>query len=222
MFNRFVVSVVLLFLVTNHAMGQVVRFRLEATDSSGAPIDSVTVGEEFLLKTYSQHVGGYAGAPEDGGVFAGYLDIHYEESLATVSGDIEHAPLMSNGKNGDLSPGFMDNIGGFAASENPFELPIAPGAGEEWLFSVPMQATGAGELSFIGSESLEYPIYDVLVYGLNVPVEARDIDFGAADIRIDFGSLSLNVQPVPEPNAVGLLLIGTTSTVFLRRRRSGR
>lgn len=219
MFIRFVACVVAVVVSSSLAHSQVVKFRLEATDLSGAPVDSVMVGDQFLLKSYTQHVGGFAGAPEDGGVFAGYLDINYDSSLASVAGDVDYAPLMSNGKNGDLSPGFMDNIGSFGSSADPLAIPVPPGADEAFLFSVPMQATAAGALTFTGSESLEYPSFDVLVYGLDVPVPAKDIDFGSADVRIDFGSLSLNVQPVPEPTSVCLLLLGLVSTGMLRRRQ---
>lgn len=217
MFSRCIVVAAVLIFSSSFAVSQVVTFRLEATDLAGEPIDSITVGEEFILQTYTQQVGGFAGDPEDGGVFAGYLDITYDSDLAAVTGEINHATLMSNGKSGDLSAGFMDNIGGFGSSEDPLAIPVPPGPGESPLFSVPMQATAVGNLTFTGSESLEYPVYDVLVYGLDVPVPARDIDFGSADVRIDFGSLSLSVQPVPEPTGLALGAIGVFALLAIRR-----
>lgn len=197
---------------------QVVRFRLEATDSMGAPIDSVVVGESFLLKTYTQHVGGFSSA-DNAGVFAAYLDIHYDNSLAEVGGPVEYGPLYSNGKSVEFAPGLLDNIGGFSSSPGTFPGATPIGIEEEFVFSVPMQAAQSGELQFVGMESLTYPQFDVLVYGADIPVPARDIDFGSADLRVDFGSVSLSVQPVPEPNASWYAWASILIAIpFVRRR----
>ena len=207
-------AVVGILLSGSTGWSQVVQFRHQTTDLNGVPIDSVLVGEQFLLQTYTQHVGGYD-LPEEAGVFAGYLDISYDPQLASVAGDIEHAPLYSNGKNGDLSvPGLLDNIGGFDGLHH-----IGPD--EQLLFTLPMRADSEGELLFVGSESLEYPMYDVLVYGKDVPVPARDIDFGEEDLRISFGRVTLNVQAVPEPSSCLLFALGVVMLTRFRRK-SGR
>lgn len=218
-FRAYIIAAVLFaiaILAPSDAQAQVVTFRLETTDLSGTPIDTVNVGDEFLLQTYTQHVGGYVGTPEEGGVFAGYLDVAYDETLASVAGDIVHGPLYQNGMNGDFAAGLLDNIGGFSSSgEQGIGMdPIGPG--EQLLFSLLMKADEAGDLTFSSSESLVYPAYDVLVYGLNEAVPARDIDFGLAALRLDFGSATLNVQAVPEPSAFALLAIGF---VFVMRRK---
>ena len=205
-----------LFLVSP-GWSQVVRFRHQTTDLDGNPVDFVTVGDEFLLQTYTQHVGGFQSAA-NAGVYAGYLDISYDPSMATVSGAIEHGPLYSNGKNGDLSvAGLLDNIGGFSSSgEDGLGLdPI--GLDEHLLFSLPMRAEAVGELWLVGSESLLYPYFDVLVYGENFPVPAKDIDFGEADLRIDFGAVALTVRPVPEPSSYLLFALGVVMVTRLRR-----
>lgn len=206
------------FLVPSDAQAQVVTFRLETTDLSGSAVDTVNVGDEFLLQAYAQHVGGYVGTPEEGGVFAGYLDVDYDDSLASVAGDIVHGPLYQNGKNGDFAAGLIDNIGGFSSS-GELGIGIDPiGPGEQLLFSLLMRAEAAGDLTFTSSESLEYPQYDVLVYGLDEAIPAREIDFGLAALRLDFGSATVNVQAVPEPSAFALLAIGIVSVI--RRKRS--
>lgn len=202
------------------APAQVAKFRLEATDTSGVPVDSVTVGDEFLLKAYAQQVGGFADDPAKGGVFAGYLDISFDASLADVHSEaVEYSPTYSNGTTGDFSTtGLMDNIGAFASAEPPLVLPVPPGPDEQFLFSVGMKAIAAGELLFVGSESLSYPLHEVLVWTSLEPVPARDIDFGAEDLRVDFGTLSLNVQAVPEPRGIGGIILVSFFAVFLRRR----
>lgn len=120
---------------------QVVQFRLETTDTNGTPVDSITVGEEFLLKTYTQHVGGFESATNSG-VFAGCLDISYDASLASVAGSSEDGPMYSNVRSGDLSvPGLMDNIGRVSSS-GPDGYGLSPiGLDEQFVFSVPMLAS---------------------------------------------------------------------------------
>ena len=202
-----------------NSFAQIVQFRLETTDTSGNAIDSVNVGEPFLLQTFVQQVGAFqASSPDDAGVFAAYLDVNYEAELASVSGSVNYSPTYSNGKSGVLSPGFMDNIGAFASSEDPLSLPVPAGAEEQFLFSVPMTADSIGDLIFVGSESLTYPQYEVLVWTSLEPVPAQEIDFGDASLRIDFGSTSLSV--VPEPSGLGSLALGGVGALGLRRRRS--
>lgn len=203
------------------ASAQVAKFRLEVTDLSGTPVDAVTVGDQFLLNSYAQQVGGFDDDPAKGGVFAGYLDINYDGSLVSIaSNEISHGPLYANGPSGDLSTsGFIDNIGGFSSSDDPLNgLPTPPGPDEKMLFSVSFQADAAGEMSFVGSEALTYPLYEVLVWTSTEAVPAREVDFGAEDLRLDFGSLNLNIQAVPEPHAAGLLLIGLFGLAASHRR----
>ena len=185
---------------------QVVQFRLEATAVDGTPIDSVTVGEDFHLTAYTQHVNGYV-SEEFSGVFAGYLDISFDGSMASVTDGIEHSTFYENGKSGDTSTaGIFDNIGGFS-SGGELGIGLEPlGLSEYFLFSVPMRADKAGELSFLGSESGSYPAHDVLVYGLDEPIPAKDIDFGAVGTRIDFGAA--NIRVVPEPGCSALFIPG--------------
>lgn len=215
------IAITLMLSSAGRIEAQIVNFRLATTDLSGTPIESVNVGDQFLLQTYTQHVGGYAGAPDKGGVFAAYLDIAYEASLASVADPtINHGPLYLNGKSGDLSNGgIMDNIGGFS-SNGEMGIGLEPlGADEQFVFSLLMAADAPGEVTFVGSKALEYPAYEVLVYGLDTPISPLDIDFGDADLRMLFGSASLSVNAVPEPGGSFLLLMGS-GLIALRRRRN--
>ena len=214
-----VFPICLLFAAVSSGWTQVVTFRLETTDLSGTPIDSIDTGEEFYLNTYTQHVNGYVSS-DNSGVYAGFLDIAYDESLGSVAGDIGHGSMYSNFKSGDLSmPGLMDNVGGVSSS-GLGGLGIDPiGLDEQFLLAVRMRADSPGNLSFVGSESLSYPHHDVLVYGLDVPVPANEVDFGAADVRIDFGATTLAIRPVPEPAfSMVMIAIGHLFVLGFRRR----
>gem|GEM_PF-2955701 len=219
---RLAYTMAAILLGTASANAQVVTFRLETTDVDGNPVESIQAGNQFLLNAYTQQVGGV----EDvnfAGVFAGYMDISYDESLASIVGPVEHSEIYSNGKQADLSmPGLMNNIGGFSSSaDGLLALPVPPGIDEQFLFSVPMSATAPGLLEFASADSGESPQFDVLVWNLDQPLSARDIDFGDADLRIQFGGASLNIEPVPEPTGAALGLIGVFgSLVYLRRRKS--
>ena len=217
--NKTTLSLLLLLVANLTTLGQsqVVKFRLEATDASGTPIESVTVGDEFHLRAYTQHMNGYV-SEDNSGVFAGYLDITFDENLVSVAGPIDHSADYQNGKSGDDSvAGLLDDIGGFS-SGGDLGIGIEPlGLDEYFLFSVPMRADNIGEVSFLGSESGSYPAHDVLVYGLNEPVPAKDIDFGEVGTRIDFGAL--NLRAVPEPTGTTTVVVGTLGLLVMRGRR---
>jgi hypothetical protein len=61
--------------------GDIVEFRLETTNLSGAGITSIQVGEDFLLRVFVEDVRDTA---VDFGVFSGYLDVEYNPALASV------------------------------------------------------------------------------------------------------------------------------------------
>lgn len=212
-------------LATATANAQVVNFRLETTDLEGNPVESIRVNDDFLLNAYTQHVGGFED-PDVAGVFAGYLDVSYDALLASIAGDIEHGELYANGKNADLSvPGLLNDIGGFASAPGELqliELPTPPGIEEQFLFSVPMSATAPGLLEFRGADTENSPAYDVLVWTSLQPVPARDIDFGSIDVRVQFGTASLNIEPVPEPEAGFLGLVGVLGCLSCRYRKRWR
>lgn len=206
-------------LLASSANAQVAKFRLETTDLDGNSIDTVTVDDGFLLNVYAQQVGGYD-SPEKAGVFAGYLDVTYNDSLASIAGDVVHSDLYSNGTSADLSTsGLMNDIGGFSSAADEGLLPTPPGVEEQILFTVPMSATAPGMLEIVGGESNDYPLHEVLVWTTIEPVAARDIDFGEVDLRLDFGMVALNVQAVPEPNAGVLGMLAATCMLLARRRR---
>lgn len=220
MLKRFILMGLCLF-VSQTGWSQVVQFRLETVDDTGNPTDTVNVGDAFALNVYTQHVGGYV-SEENSGVFAAFLDVAYDAGLASVSGDIEHAAMYQNAKRGDLSTsGLLNDIGGVSSSGEQGWGIDPLGLEEHLVFQVPFQADSAGQFSFVGSSAAgDDPFYDVLVYGLNVPVPAQDVDFGEADLRLAFGTAALSIQAVPEPDSCVLFCFAlVASAAALRRRR---
>ena len=183
--------------VHHQLYAQVVDIRLATTTLDGSPVDAVNIGDQFLLQVFTQQIGGFSGAEEDGGVFAAYLDIDYDASLATPVGEIEHAELYSGAPSGVLSsPGLMDDIGGFSSSNGAIGGVNPTGPDERFVFQVKMQARAAGEMLFAAMESGNYPLFDVLVFGVNERINPNDIQFGSA---------TLSITAVPEPGSAFLL-----------------
>lgn len=216
MLQRIVFTAAALCLVgSSPAWSQVVQFRLETTDMAGTPVDTVTIGEEYMLKTYTQHVNGYV-SEENSGVFAAYLDISYDAGLTSVAGDVLFEDQYAWVTSGDMStPGLMDNIGGLGLNF-PDLTPI--GLDEKLVFSVPMTADAEGFVNFVGADSQSDVQHPVLVYGLNDTVAAKDIDFGSAGTRLAFDTVGLMV--VPEPQSAIPLLFGALALLHAIRRRN--
>ena len=150
-----------------------VGFLLQLTTPDGAPLTSLTPGQEFMLRVLTQD----RSAPPLG-VFAAYLDIEWNAALAAVTGPIRYGSSYSNGHGGDtFTPGLIDDAGAFAGLA---EL----GGGTFEVFSVPMRATAAGALEFRSNPADYSPVTDVMVYGRNDAVPAASIHYGTAAITI--------------------------------------
>lgn len=167
--------------VINHGAGEpgdVVTFRLEATDLSGNPITSIAAGDEFELHVYtedSQDV-----APRDEfGVFAAYLDVEYNAGLASVVGDITYSESYDSGRLGDTSvAGIIDEAGAFRSSFQP------SGRGEFEVFSVRMRADSPGTLQITSNPADNVPTTGVGVYSSDDLVANNDIFFGGVSLEI--------------------------------------
>ena len=188
------------FFLSSDVFGQSVRFRLDATNTSGDVVETVGVGDTFFLNAYTEDLG-----PDPGGVFAAYLDVLIEPTIASVIGPVEPGIQYQNGaSDGVVSAGLLNNFGGFASVVDPF------GAGELLVFSQEMQADALGEIEFTSAFANESPMFDVLRFGVNEAVLAADIEFG---------SLTLQVAEVPEPSCSMLFCLGGVAMMLSRRRR---
>ena len=68
-----------------------VQYRLEITDLNGNPLRAIGLGEQFLLRVYTQdlRVDDGDGDPEDRrGVAAGFLDVLYDFRRVSIAGNI--------------------------------------------------------------------------------------------------------------------------------------
>src|SRR5206468_2901052 len=109
---------------------------LSPTDSLGHPISSIPVGGQFYLQALVQDVSQSEAAPLELGVFAAFVDVTWNASLAAVTGGIDHGGQYVNAASGNTATaGLIDEAGGTVVNRPPTD-PL--------LFRVPMQATTAG------------------------------------------------------------------------------
>ena len=172
---------ILVTLNCSGAWSQIVEFRLEVTDLAGTPVSTLGVGDDFLLSAFTSHVSGFAD-PADAGVFSAYLDVSYDGALASTTGPIDHSLRFSTVSDGDLTPGFIDNVGGLAT--DPGNVPTPNGPMEEQVFSLPLRADAAGTLDFIGSPSGDNVFFPILVFGLNTTIDPADVSYGSTSVSI--------------------------------------
>ena len=152
----------------------VVEFRLEVTDTSGTPITSIMVGEQFDLRVYVADI-----AAQPYGVFSAFLDVLYDQQLVTMDGTVTFGSDYPNGHNSNLStPGLVDETGGFAGTTDL-------GGGEFLLFSVPLQAVATGTALFESDAADQLPLHEILRYGPVLDVEADEVLYGNTSLTID-------------------------------------
>lgn len=196
--RMFGLGVMLAALVGSASAQDLIRFRLEATNETGDPIDEIGVGDTFMLK-------GFVDDLRDGGtgVFAAYVDIMYDGTKATLAGDeVTYDPSYEHGHRQTLGTGLLDDVGGFAG--------IAPlGSDERMLFELPILAQSTGMLEFTADEGGDPPFTDFLLYNDDNAIPMSSVAFGSAAINI-----------VPEPTADLVMLTGMACFGWWRRRSS--
>ena len=171
--------------------GPIVVFRLATTDALGNVLTEVATGDHFELRVFVQEVNV---VPIDG-VFAAYTDVTFDASLATTTGTVVHADPYTNFRSGDVStPGLIDEAGGFDGLD-----PL--GESERLVFSVPMQATLAGELTLTADPADEIPAHSVLTFDSVTPIPTDDIEYGETTLTIIFEP----TPPIAVPDAYSTL-----------------
>ncbi len=162
-----------------------VALRLRATTEDGTPLTEVAVGEEFLLNGYVQDLR-KTGAT---GVFAAYLDVQYPSAAATVTGPIIFGDDYENGRSGSTDqPGLIDEVGAF---DGLTQL----GPNELLLFSVRVEASAEGNLTFTPNPADQVPLHNVLLFDRQDPVPFDRIEY--APLTIVVGANVTNLQTNP-------------------------
>ncbi len=181
-----------------------VAFRLEATDTSGTPISSIMVGEQFDLRVYVADV-----TTQPFGVFSAFLDVLYDQQLVMTDGNVTFGSAYPNGHNSNLAtPGLIDETGGVAGLSDL-------GGGEFLLFRVPMQALATGTALFESNAADQLPLHETLRFGPVMDVEADDMLFGSTSLTIDpaFNAVD-DIFNVDEDSAATTLTVLINEQIF--------
>ncbi len=180
------------------------QIKVVATDLFGTQITETPVGSQFQLRAIVQDV--RTPPAQFGGVFAAYLNVSYDSSLATiptVGAQFEFDPFFSAVQTFDTgTPGLISGAGASSTSGSP------PGTAPQPLWSVLVTASAAGVVSFTPSFDSTLG-HGVLLYSLDEDVPSNAIDFVGTTLTITAEpSITVNNVTLNEGNS------GTTPFVF--------
>jgi hypothetical protein len=143
-----------------------VRIRLVAVDAEGAPIDWVSVGEEFQVNVLVEDL---RDPPK--GVVSAYVDVWYDSTCVAVTAAISPGGDFADGRSGDTStPGLVDEVGGLATG-------LASGGGEHLLASLRFVATAPGLAAFSADAADQFPTHETYLCDDPLPVDPSSMEF---------------------------------------------
>ncbi len=167
----------------NESAEQLVRVRLEVTDTAGNPITQVNVGDGFQVRAYVFDLRPTGNT----GVFEAFTDVTYNAALASVAGAIVHAPDYLGTASGDATTaGLLNEVGGLSGI-----TPLGPE--ERLLFTVPFTATAGGTLNFT-ADPADFIGNDMLLFDMTpvVPIPPEQVMYGATSVNV-IGPPSISV-----------------------------
>lgn len=174
----------------------VVQYRVSITDSGGFPLQSVPVGNDFLIQVHVKHV--HSNSPTVSGIFAAYTRLVMDGTGFEITGDITIGDGFPNARrvpaNGDQQ---FDLIGGMIGAWRS-------GIDDALLFEIPARAIEPGDVVIrTGSVAAEPNLNATLLLGDNSAVPYKSIDFGSTLLSIDapprFNEPVQPNQPVVDP-----------------------
>jgi hypothetical protein len=172
---------------------------------SGDPISSIAPGEDFKLqadvsdlRVYPDGFESWYPSTAPVGTFASYSDVTFDPDLVVPGQTVSYGPLFTFLGTPDdtvfASPGLLDEIGAVADFSTFFVGTPSPSL----LFSVPFQASAAGEVDFALNPADDVPAHNSLLFGLDGAVPLDKIDFVNCSIQVG----SPNTPPIANPDAI--------------------
>jgi hypothetical protein len=151
------------------------EIRLEVTTLQGAPLTTISVGQEFLLRMVAVD----ARAFNKPGVFGAYADILFDNNLVRpVDGTpIQHADGFGVVRKGTVASGLIDELGAVNSSLAPTNLP------ENLIATVRMRAVAAGTAN-IRSEPADESNSEFLLFGIDDQLPASAVAFGSVSLAV--------------------------------------
>jgi VCBS repeat-containing protein len=161
----------------NRTQSPVGRIRVLPTDTNADLLRQVDVGDDFWLTVSVMDV-----RTDAKGVFASYVNLHYDKDAVRVTGDpVFVGPYMNSRDFDRTSPGLVNQVGSTAGLN---EL-----TADEYLqFRIPVEAQAQGLTSFSVSLVDNSPPHEFLVYGWDDPVADRQVNLGSSSLTIHSSS----------------------------------
>lgn len=181
--------------------------RLEVTDTDGNVINSVAVGQEFLLRMYGTDE---RSGVNVGGVFGAFADIVFDGTLvrAVPGTSIQYGVDFSLLRAGTLSTGLFNEIGANISRTVPTAEP------ESLIATVRMEALASGSVNFV-SEPADEPDNDVLLFFGNEQIPASAVAYRSIPLAIGQSFTALaDTFTVAEDSAATTLNVLANDTVI--------
>ena len=189
------------------ASGQpLAEIKLEATDLQGNVIDSLAVGQEFLLNL----IGVDARSFVQPGIFAAYADILFDSTLVQpVAGStIDYSDDFTVVPKGVFSTGLIDELGAV------INRTVATDQKESLVATVRMKALASGTVNII-SEPADDSNSETLLFGNDNQIPAESIAYGNVTLAIG-QSFTVNDDTftvVEDSGAIGIDVLANDTIV---------
>lgn len=149
---------------------------LQPVDSSGAPITTVAVGQNFKVQVFVQDL---RPGDEAKGVFSAYADLIFDSNVVEpiATNPITHG-VFPNSPGGTVRTGVVDELGGLTQNTSAFT------DGQKYLLAeVTFRAKTAGNAGLL-LDPPDDSLSDVLLFQTTSEVPASEISFGSSNFAV--------------------------------------
>jgi len=192
-----------------------VQISYEFTRPAGGQVDTLHVGDDFILSAYVRDVRGNAA-----GVFQAYLDVSYPAAVASPSGPISHGEFYNEITSGSLATaGLLNDIGG----RDTDQFAPSPPDDRLRLFSIPFRANAIGSFNLVTTLPTDQN-RQTIKFDVASAVLLSEMQFIGASIQIApvtgpqvsiaAGQNGSEAGPTPGTFTVSQTMTGTVDTVI--------
>jgi large repetitive protein len=196
-------------LALNVAEAAQVGIELRVLSTSGAPLTSLALNQEFDLRVIVEDLR-TGGSGNGQGVFSAYMDLIYDASKVELVGSnpITFDPLFGNGRTSDTTVlGVIEEVGAFSS------LTAGPGRDPQTVFTVRMRAKAGGQ-TFFSVNPAETAGRGFAVFQQDSAVPSARVGFGTATINIAQNFTAVNDEvSVNEDSTNNTLNVLTNDTI---------
>ena len=189
--------------VSVRGVDALVEVTLTPVSANGAPISTIPVGGSFFIDVTVEDL-----QEVPSGVFQAFIDVLYDSTLVTVTGDPVFGDDYPNSHRFDrTTPGLVDEAGAIGGLS---EL----GGGAKLLMRIPVRGVQGGIAVFAADDAELSPQNDVLLYGGFDAVPDAQIVYVPGSVALIEGVTPIAVDDDYSVNEDGELTIGVDSSIL--------